>query len=123
MGTEVATPRAMALAEMTNNNELLIQKNMRQMVDKAIESGLYLIELKNELPHGEFMSFCDKHVRVKRSREKYMIAAKADPQAVLEYKNSDQAEQGLAGLVNKIKGWGVVKEEITKWEFERGPDR
>jgi hypothetical protein len=104
MAKVITTPRALALAEMTNNNELLIQKNMRLMVDKAIESGLYLLELKEELPHGSFMDFCEEHVRVKRSqRENYMIAASADPQAVLEYKSSDESSGGLQGLVDKVR--------------------
>ena len=105
MAKAITTPRALALAEMTNNNELLIQKNMRLMVDKAIESGLYLIELKEELPHGSFMAFCEEHVRVKRTQiDNYMIAAKADPQFVLEYKQSEESSGGLIGLVNKVRG-------------------
>jgi hypothetical protein len=104
MAKEIATPRAYALAEMTNSNELLIQNNMREMVDKAIESGLYLIELKQELPHGQFMSFCEEYVRVKKSqRENYMIAASADPQAVIEYKSSDESSGGLQGLIDKVR--------------------
>lgn len=104
MANAITTPRALALAEMTNNNELLIQKNMRLMVDKAIESGLYLIELKQELPHGSFMAFCEEHVRVKRTQiDNYMIAAKADPQFVLEYKQSEDSSGGLIGLVNKVR--------------------
>jgi hypothetical protein len=113
MSNEIATPRAMALAEMTNNNELLIQKNMRQMVDKAIESGLYLIELKEELPHGQFMSFCEQHVRVKKSQiNNYMVAAQADPTLVLEYKESEEAGRGLIGLVNKVQGRQKSKDEF-----------
>ncbi len=113
MSNEIATPRAMALAEMTNNNELLIQKNMRQMVDKAIESGLYLIELKGELPHGQFMSFCEQHVRVKKSQiNNYMVAAQADPTLVLEYKESEEAGRGLIGLVNKVQGRQKKKDEF-----------
>ena len=38
MGTEVATPKALALAEMINNNRV-IDKQMMDMVEKAIESG------------------------------------------------------------------------------------
>ena len=113
MSNEIATPRAMALAEMTNNNELLIQKNMRQMVDKAIESGLYLIELKSELPHGEFMSFCEKHVRVKKSQiNNYMVAAQADPTLVLEYKESEEGDGGLDGLVRKVRDRAPRKSKI-----------
>lgn len=104
MSNEIATPRAMALAEMTNNNELLIQKNMRQMVDKAIESGLYLIELKGELPHGQFRSFCEQYVRVKKSQiNNYMVAAQADPELVLEYKESEKGKGGLDGLIKKVR--------------------
>jgi len=112
MAKAITTPRALALAEMTNNNELLIQKNMRLMVDKAIESGLYLIELKQELPHGSFMAFCEEHVRVKRTQiDNYMIAAKADPQSVIEYKQSEESSGGLIGLVNKVRGRKQKKPE------------
>lgn len=110
MGNEIATPRAYALAEKTNSNELLIQNNMRQMVDKAIESGLYLIELKQELPYGQFMSFCDEHVRVKKSQiSNYMVAARADPDLISEYKSGEDASQGIIGLVNLSKGRAAKK--------------
>ena len=134
MANEVATPRAMALAEMTNNNELLIQKNMRLMVDKAVESGLYLIELKEELPHGNFMSFCEEHVRVKRTQiDNYMIAARADPKFVLEYKEGLDSSRGLQGLVDTVRGRKAKEtklpvtgnldpqpepEEVEKWTEE-----
>ena len=112
MADELATPRAYELAEMINQNQMLIDKDMQSMVDRAIESGAFLLELKDELPHGRFMPFCDENVRVKKSqRENYMIAAKADPLAIADYKSSDESDGGLIGLVNKVKGRSVAKEE------------
>lgn len=104
MGTEVATPKALALAEKINSNQMLIDKHALTMVDLAIESGAYLLELKEELPHGQFMSFCKEHVRVKKSqRENYMIAASAEPSAVLEYKQSESATGGLQGFIDSVR--------------------
>ena len=104
MGTEVATPKALALAEKINSNQMLIDKHALTMVDLAIESGTYLLELKEALPHGHFMSFCKEHVRVKKSqRENYMIAASAEPSAVIEYKESDSATGGLQGFIDSVR--------------------
>ena len=112
MANEVVTPRAYELAEKINNNQMLIDKNMQSMVDRAIESGRYLVELKVELPYGQFMPFCNEHVRVKKSqRENYMIAAKADPLAIEDYKSGGDSDKGLIGLVNKVRGRDVGGKE------------
>lgn len=124
MSNEIATPRAFELVKKINGNQMLIDQQMQDMVDKAIESGLCLIELKGELPHGQFMSFCEQHVRVKKSQiHNYMVAAQADPQEVIEYKASDESHRGLIGLVHKVRGRKEKYEDFhSSGIFRRDPE-
>lgn len=103
MANELATPRAFELVRSINSNQMLIDKHKVSMVDLGIESGRWLIELKDEVAHGSYMSFCEEHVRVGRTqRQKYVDAAKAPADVVIEYKESDNADQGLDGLMRMI---------------------
>ena len=104
MGKEIAKKRIMDWADRVNKNEDLICKMKADMVDLAIESGSYLLMIKEELPHGEFMPFCEENIRVKRTQaRKYMNAAEADPDLVIEYKASESASEGLDGFMRMLK--------------------
>ena len=93
--------RAKELATLINDNEAQIKSLGQSMIDRAIASGRHLIEIKEILPHGEFMPFCKDNVTVKKSQlAKYMKAA-SEENRLPEYSELEGGlEKGLAGFIS-----------------------
>ena len=99
--TNLIVSRAKELATLINENEAQIKSLGQSMIDRAIASGRHLIEIKEMLPHGEFMPFCRDNVAVKKSQlAKYMKAA-SEESRLPEYSALEGGlEKGLAGFIN-----------------------
>jgi hypothetical protein len=103
----MANLKAMALAKKVNINEAFLQESARHILDLAYESGLWLIEIKQTLPHGSFMDFCEKNVEVKKSQiNNYMSVAKAGRDEVEKYISK--------GLIGGISGFLSRKDEARR---------
>jgi hypothetical protein len=131
MANELMTPLVQEITERINAREAKIGMRKTELIDEAIKQGADLIELKNTLPHGEFMSHCDEHVYVARQqRQNYIKVAKAPLELVDEYKSSGDVTHGIIGLVNKSSGRDAdyhssgnsedppVRLKVEKWDQE-----
>jgi hypothetical protein len=134
-------PLVREITERINAREAKIGMRKTELIDEAVKQGNDLIQLKSELPHGEFMAHCDEHVYVARQqRQNYIKVAKAPLELVDEYKSSGDITHGIIGLVNKSSGRDAnyhlsgnsedqsEPEKVEKWteeelaeEFESNP--
>ena len=98
--SNLTVSRAEKLATLINENETQIKSLGLSMIDMAIESGRYLIEIKEILPHGEFRLFCKDNVTVGKSQvAKYMKAA-SELERLPEYSEVEGGlEKGLEGFI------------------------
>ena len=131
MANELMNPLVKEITERINAREAKIGMRKTELIDEAIKQGSDLIELKNTLPHGEFMSHCDENVYVGRQqRQNYIKVAKAPLELVDEYKSSGDVTHGIIGLVNKSSGRDAdyhssgnsedrpERVEVEKWDQE-----
>ena len=141
MANEIMAPLVAEITERINAREAKIGMRKTELIDEAIKQGKDLIELKSNLPHGDFMSHCDEHIYVARTqRQNYIKVAKAPLELVDEYKSSGDVTHGIIGLVNKSSGRDAnyhssgnsdpqpEPEEVEKWteddlveEFKSNP--
>ena len=98
--SNLTVSRAEELAALVNENESQIKSLGMSMIDRAISSGRHLIEIKEILPHGEFMEFCKDNVTVKKSQiAKYMKAASEESRLPEYSKQEGGLENGLLGFI------------------------
>lgn len=75
------------LVNAINSAEQSIQCDLRTTIETAVQIGKWLIEAKQQLPHGEFQAWCRANLRVKERMVRYYMQLAKSPVQTIKFKS------------------------------------
>lgn len=94
----MATLPSRSAIDQVNQLQQSILRDQASMVEKAIQAGHLLIAMKEQVPHGQWMQWCDDNIHIGRSQiGNYMTAARRE--ALLPDYQSSGNTGGLSGFL------------------------
>lgn len=74
------------LANVINKAEQHIQRGLRKTIEEGIRIGNWLIEAKQQLPHGQFEPWCRQRLTVKQRMGRYYMQLAKNPEQAKKVK-------------------------------------